>query len=86
MGNLRDGLFPVVNDKVVAYHEYFNHDENIVKKYLPSNSIKTDLLTTPTDIENGGFVIMETRDFEEAFLQLYKNIDKLPSSEVNLFH
>ena len=84
-------LFPIQDDKVIFNHAFLLHDEAAMKNLLPLDTIKQDIFTTPEVsfcdpmTMTGGFVVMNRDDFEEAFLKLFENPEKLPTSDFNPF-
>ena len=86
IGGTRYSLLPIEDEKVMLYHEFFNHDNNAKSKVLPPDSVKADLLTSGSDsLKNGFFIAMNMSDFEEAFMRLFENPEKLPTAKVNLY-
>jgi len=80
-GDSWNSLFPIDDGMVMAYHEFFDHDKEAKKQILPSDSISTDKLTSSDSLKSGYFTAMRKADFEEAFLRLFENPDKLPTIE-----
>ena len=74
-------LFPVENGKVMLYHGYFAHNDEIMKKYIHglNSDYKTDMLTSPFMLEYGDFIAMEFDEFEEEYLKLFENPERLPT-------
>ena len=85
VGSAWCSLLPIENGKVVSYFGYFNHDETVESKTLSPDSVKTTLLTNPDSLKNGDFIAMNLKDFEEEFLKLFENPDKLPTATHNLY-
>ncbi|MGI6264717.1 MAG: hypothetical protein ACOYJY_04530 [Acutalibacteraceae bacterium] len=68
-------VFPIENGDVLAYTGYFDWNSELMKKVKPQR--KTDLIAHGT---TGGYAVMAEKDFEEAFLSLFKNPETLPTA------
>ena len=84
IGGAWNSLFPIKEDKVVLYHGYFEHDEGAKGRILPYDAVDAaDVLTSSYSLETGDFIAMKMEDFEEAFLRLFENPDKLPTTKID---
>ena len=70
-------LLPIDKGTVFAYYQYFSWDKDIVKKV--KSNVKTDKI--PSDaIENGMYIALDRKEFDNAFNQLFENPEILPSA------
>lgn len=76
MGGAWNSLFPVENDSVTLYHEYFNSVDDIKSKTLPYDEKNAARLTNKDALKNGDFVSLKNTDFENEFDKLLKKFDK----------
>lgn len=73
-------VFPIENGDVFAYERYFNWNQNLMKKAKPDR--KTDRISSG---ETGDqYVVMDKKDFVDAFNQLFENPETLPTAK-NIF-
>lgn len=79
MGGIWNSVFPVEDDKVIAYHEYFDKDENIRQKFLSKDVVSTNKLTSKESIQNGNYVILQETDFNTALAEMLNKADKKAS-------
>ena len=77
-------VFPVENGQVITHPGYFNHDEQVMRKAISNDSVKTNALFNGSQtLENKYFTALTLSDFETAFLKLFENPEKLPTIENN---
>lgn len=68
---------PIEKGNVIAYDEYFDWNENIMKK--AKSNIETDKISYGQT--GPWFVVLDKKDFDSAFLQLFKNPQSLPTAK-----
>ena len=73
-------VFPIENGKVLAYAPYFDWNQDLMKNVKPD--IKTDRISSGETGEQ--YVVMDKKDFEDAFNWLFENLEALPTVK-NIF-
>ena len=81
IGGIWNSLFPVQDEKVTVYHEYFYYDNDIMKRVLPYEPFETNKKTVSGTFENSNFIVFSKDDFEKAFLGLFEKPEKLPDAD-----
>ena len=74
-------LMPIEDGVVFVYSDYFYWDKEVVKQIKASDSVMTDKVSSPYFLEIGWFVALDAKDFEDAFLNLFENPEKLPDAD-----
>jgi len=74
-------LMAIDDGNVFAHYDYFFWDAVASKKIKNSNTLKTDMISSETLINNNWFVGLERNDFDESFSKLFKNYEKLPNAD-----
>ena len=69
-------IFPIENENVLVYKPIFDWDKKVMKKVKPG--IKTDRISSGETGET--YIVLDKKDFDPAFLQLFKNPETLPTS------
>lgn len=59
------------------YHQYFSWDNDIMKKV--KSNVETDKISSEA-IENGLYIALGKEDFDDAFNQLFENLEALPTA------
>ena len=69
-------LLPIDKGTVFMHYQYFSWDKEIMKK--GKSNCATDTISSKA-IENGLYIALDKKVFDDAFLQLFKNPKILPS-------
>lgn len=70
-------LLPIDKGTVFMYHQYFSWDNDIMKKV--KSNVETDKISSEA-IENGLYIALGKEDFDDAFNQLFENLEALPTA------
>ena len=73
------GVMPIENGTVLLYHDYFVWDNDTMSKRRKKGSVRSNRISAETLLDNGWFIALDLRDFENAFSKLLGRADKLPT-------
>ena len=76
MGGVCRSVFPIVDENVFLNVGFLAHDEEARKKVFSPETIEEDIFTTERSVATA----MRRDDFDEAFIRLFVNPEKLPTA------
>ena len=81
MGGVWNSIFPVENDTVMVYYEYFKNNADVLRKKLPITSINTNKFISGDSDLNDDYIILKITDFENSFYDLLNDIGTSSQTE-----
>lgn len=81
MGGAWNSVFPVENNTVMVYHEYFENNTDVLQKKLSASSINSDKFVSSDSILNDEYIILNVTDFEKSFSALLDDIGTSTQAE-----
>lgn len=82
MGGAWNSAFPVMDDKVIVYHEYLENNSNALSNKVSANSIDSDRFVSSDSIANNEYIILNASDFEVSFKSLLDNAKTVVKNEI----
>ena len=74
--NPRNRLFPIEKENVLVYRDYFNWNDDVMKKVKPD--VETDKISYGK--ADPWFLVLSKQDFDSAFSLLFENPEALPTA------
>lgn len=74
IGGIWNSIFPVVNNNILIYNEYFSDITNITKNSLSSKNSDFDKFITNKNDFSDNYIIVNMSDFKKSINILLKNI------------
>ena len=81
MGGTWNSVFPVENNAVMVYHEYFENNTDVLQKKLSASSINSDKFVSSESILNDEYIVLNVADFEKSFSALLDDIGTSTQAE-----